>query len=131
VLHFTLPPRSSTGAGASIPVFKAVPSGQSKDPGLFTVLFEDAAAMAGLVIALAGLLAAEYLEPDLGWTELPPSASDCCWAAVAIFLCFETKGLLIGEAVSEEFSDQPTCKIINASDAVNQHQRAAHHAHGP
>ncbi|MDX1716743.1 MAG: cation diffusion facilitator family transporter [Anderseniella sp.] len=97
------------------PVFKAVR--QSKDPGLFTVLFEDAAAMAGLVIAFVGLLVAEYL--GVIWADGAASSGiGLLLATVAIFLCFETKGLLIGEAVSDEMSDD-LHKIINGSDAVN------------
>lgn len=97
------------------PVFKAVR--QSKDPGLFTVLFEDAAAMAGLVIAFVGLLVAEYL--GVIWADGAASIGiGLLLATVAIFLCFETKGLLIGEAVSDEMSDD-LHKIINGSDAVN------------
>ncbi len=99
-----------------VPVWRAVR--QSKDPGLFTVLFEDAAAMAGLVIAFAGLLAAEYLE--IPWMDGAASIGiGLLLGSVAIFLCFETKGLLIGEAVSEEFSTS-LHSVINASDAVNQ-----------
>ncbi len=98
------------------PIWQAVR--QSKDPGLFTVLFEDAAAMAGLVIALLGLLAAEYL--NLPWMDGAASIGiGLLLAGVAVFLCFETKGLLIGEAVSEEFSASLST-VINASDAVNQ-----------
>jgi cation diffusion facilitator family transporter len=99
----------------STPVFKAVR--QSKDPGLFTVLFEDAAAMAGLVIAFVGLLVAEYL--GVIWADGAASIGiGLLLATVAIFLCFETKGLLIGESVSDEMSDD-LHKIINGSDAVN------------
>jgi len=98
------------------PIMKAVR--QSKDPGLFTVLFEDAAAMCGLVIAFAGLLAAEYL--GIAWMDGAASIGiGLLLGMVAIFLCFETKGLLIGEAVTEEFSAELT-DIINNSSAVNQ-----------
>ncbi len=74
--------------------------------------------MAGLIIALAALLTVEYL--DLPWMDGAASIGiGLLLASVAIFLCFETKGLLIGEAVSEEFSSSLN-RIINASEAVNQ-----------
>ena len=91
---------------------------QSKDPGLFTVLFEDAAAMAGLVIAFLGLLAVEYL--NLPWMDGAASIGiGLLLAGVAVFLCFETKGLLIGEAVSEELSES-LHSLVGGSSAVNQ-----------
>jgi cation diffusion facilitator family transporter len=74
---------------------------QSKDPGMFTVVFEDAAAMAGLVIALAGLLGAQYL--GLAWLDGAASvAIGLVLAIVAMMLCYETKGLIIGEAAAPE-----------------------------
>jgi len=39
----------------------------SKDPAIFTVLFEDTAAILGLFVAFAGLAAAQYLE--LPWMD--------------------------------------------------------------
>ncbi len=98
------------------PIFTAVR--QSKDPGLFTVLFEDAAAMMGLAIAFAGLLAAEYF--NLPWMDGAASIGiGLLLAGVAVFLCFETKGLLIGEAVSDALAADLEA-LIMTSDAVNQ-----------
>lgn len=73
----------------------------SKDPALFTVLLEDLAAVAGLVIALAGNLAADVG----GWLAADAVASiaiGVVLALVATFMSLETKGLLIGEAASRE-----------------------------
>ncbi|WP_061934306.1 cation diffusion facilitator family transporter [Aureimonas sp. AU22] len=69
---------------------------RSKDPTTFTVLLEDSAALAGLVIAFAGIFLAERL----GMPELDGLASigiGLLLAGVAIFLARESKGLLIGE----------------------------------
>jgi cation diffusion facilitator family transporter len=69
----------------------------SKDPALFTVVLEDLAALAGLVIALVGNLVADRL----GWLPgdaLASIAIGCLLAGVAAFMSFETKSLLIGEA---------------------------------
>lgn len=68
----------------------------SKDPTTFTVLFEDTAALLGLAIAAAGILAAQYLEmPTLdGVASLGIAA---VLAVTAIFLAKECKELLIGE----------------------------------
>lgn len=72
----------------------------SKDPAVFTVLFEDVAALFGLAIALAGLAAAQIL--DLPWMDGAASIGiGCVLALTAIFLAYETKALLIGESASE------------------------------
>ena len=73
----------------------------SKDPTVFTVLFEDSAAIIGLVVAFAGIAGAEYL----GIPELDAIASigiGIILAAVAILLAVESKGLLIGEGADPE-----------------------------
>lgn len=72
----------------------------SKDPAVFTVLFEDTAAMLGLVIAMVSLLIAEYF--GLPWMDGAASvAIGVLLACTAMFLAFETKALLIGEAASD------------------------------
>ncbi|MER9346429.1 cation diffusion facilitator family transporter [Mesorhizobium sp. M0227] len=73
----------------------------SKDPSVYTVLFEDSAALLGLIVAFAGILAAEVLEMP----ELDGAASigiGLILGATAIFLARESKGLLIGEPASLE-----------------------------
>lgn len=78
-------------------VFQAVR--RSKDPTMFTVLFEDSAALLGLFIALAGLLASQHL----GWHRADGAASigiAIVLALAAVGLALETRSLLIGEAAS-------------------------------
>jgi cation diffusion facilitator family transporter len=70
---------------------------ESKDPTTFTVLFEDSAALAGLLIALVGITAAEVFEmPELD--GLASIGIALVLAVTALVLARETKGLLIGEA---------------------------------
>jgi cation diffusion facilitator family transporter len=69
----------------------------SKDPALFVVLAEDAAALLGLIIAFIGLVLAEFLDmPALDGAA--SVAIGVVLAGVALLLAYETKGLLIGEA---------------------------------
>lgn len=75
----------------------------SKDPTTFTVLLEDSAAMLGLLAAFLGV----FFAHRLGIPELDGAASlviGGILAAVAIFLAYECKGLLIGEGVDTETS---------------------------
>ncbi len=84
------------------PVLKAVR--QSKDPALFTVLFEDSAALIGLVVALAGVFASHHF----GWLRADAIATiviGCILAIAAVLLAIETKSLLIGEAASPAMVD--------------------------
>lgn len=68
----------------------------SKDPTVFTVLFEDSAALIGLVIAAAGISAAHYLDmPE--FDGLASIGIGLVLTITAIFLARECKGLLIGE----------------------------------
>lgn len=72
---------------------------ESKDPTVITVLFEDSAALAGIVVAFIGV----YLGSTLGWTWADGSASiliGVILTVVAGFLVVETKGLLVGEGAN-------------------------------
>lgn len=89
----------------------------SKDPTVFTVLFEDTAAMLGLVVAFAGLLGVQYLQ--LPWLDGAASITiGVILAATAALLAFETKGLLIGEGASPEIL-KSVAAIVDAAPAVN------------
>jgi cation diffusion facilitator family transporter len=74
---------------------------QSKDPTVFTVLFEDTAAMLGLLVALIGLALGQWLDlPVLdGVASL---VIGLILATTAAFLAFECQSLLTGEGVSPE-----------------------------
>lgn len=81
----------------SFGLFEAVQ--RSKDPTIFTVLFEDTAAMLGLVAALIGIACADLL--GLEWADGAASlVIGAILAGTAALLAYETKGLLIGEAAS-------------------------------
>jgi cation diffusion facilitator family transporter len=91
---------------------------ESKDPTTFTVLFEDTAALAGLLIALAGVTAAQYFEmPELdGVASLGIGA---VLAVTALVLARETKGLLIGEAANKRLEGS-VLAIAQADPAVER-----------
>jgi cation diffusion facilitator family transporter len=85
----------------------------SKDPNLFAVLLEDGAALAGLLVALAGTSASVFL----GWHAADGVASiliGLLLVAVAIFLANETRSLIAGEAASPIVQDK--VKKIIADD---------------
>ena len=73
----------------------------SKDPTSFTVFLEDSAALTGLIIAFLGVFFGHYFNfPFLdGLASIFIGLLLCL---VALLLGYETKGLLIGEAVEKE-----------------------------
>lgn len=74
---------------------------KGKDPGLFVVLLEDAAAMMGLVVAMVGIAVSQAS----GIYEFDGIASiiiGLILAMVAVLLAVETKGLLIGESADSK-----------------------------
>ncbi len=77
---------------------------RGKDPTLFVVLFEDSAAMLGLIIAFAGV----GLTQLTGILYFDGIASICIGVILggtAAWLAYETKGLLIGEAANDRVVD--------------------------
>jgi cation diffusion facilitator family transporter len=87
----------------------------SKDPTTFTVLFEDTAAMLGLLVAFIGI----FLGHQLHNPYLDGVASIVIGAilgGVAVFLAYESHSLLIGEGVSKE--TLANIRTIVSSDAA-------------
>jgi cation diffusion facilitator family transporter len=80
-------------------IWQAIKS--SKDPTTFTVLFEDAAAMLGLVVAFGGIFFAHQFENPY----LDGAASlfiGLILGSVAVVLAYESKGLLVGEGADPQ-----------------------------
>jgi cation diffusion facilitator family transporter len=74
---------------------------EGKDPSLFTVVFEDSAALAGLVIAFVGVfLGHELRNPYFdGGASVAIGVMLC---SVAVWLAQESKALLVGEAADPQ-----------------------------
>jgi cation diffusion facilitator family transporter len=73
---------------------------RGKDPTLFVVLFEDSAAMLGLVVAFLGI----WLGEATGIPYFDGAASviiGLILGGTAVWLAYETKGLLIGESANQ------------------------------
>ncbi len=77
---------------------------ESKDPTVFTVLFEDTAAMLGLIVAFVALALSQAL--GLEWLDAAASiAIGLILAVTAALLAYESKGLLIGESAGRELTE--------------------------
>ena len=72
---------------------------RGKDPSTFVVLFEDTAAGIGLVVAFFGILLAQ-LTGDPIYDGVASVLIGLILATTAMWLAYETKSLLIGEAAS-------------------------------
>lgn len=102
---------------------------RSKDPSVFIVMAEDSAALAGLGIAATGI----YFSHRLGMPALDGIASiaiGILLAAVAVLLIRETRGLLIGEGVSQETAAAIE-QLARDDDAVETTSRALTMYFGP
>ncbi|MZR30318.1 cation diffusion facilitator family transporter [Sneathiella litorea] len=99
---------------------------RSKDPTIFTILFEDTAAMLGLITALVGIFFAQHL----GIPELDGVASvviAAILAGVAVLLSIECKGLLIGESAGTVVTEgireilRDNGRILSVNELLTMH----------
>ncbi len=74
---------------------------QGKDPSMFVVLFEDSAAMLGLIVAFAGILLSQ-LTGIFIFDGIASIIIGLILGGTAIWLAYETKGLLIGESANPQ-----------------------------
>jgi len=76
---------------------------ESKDPTAKTVIFEDSAALVGIIIAATGLFLTEHHSGPAGgayWDGLASISIGVVLAIVAFALARTSRGLLLGEAAS-------------------------------
>ncbi|PKH02616.1 cation transporter [Psychromonas sp. MB-3u-54] len=91
---------------------------RGKDPSMFVVLFEDSAALLGLLVALLGI----WLTQVTGIAVFDGIASiliGLILGGTAIWLAIETKGLLIGEGANKEIINSIR-KIVNSFEEVEK-----------
>lgn len=74
---------------------------KEKDPTTFVVLFEDSAAMLGLIVAFLGILLGQ-LTGNLLFDGIASIVIGIILAGTAAWLAYETKGLLIGESADRD-----------------------------
>jgi cation diffusion facilitator family transporter len=91
---------------------------QSKDPSLFVVIFEDGAALIGLIIAALGIFLSHYLNNAIidGFASI---LIGILLAIVAVLLVIESRKLLTGESADK---DQIALikKILNTDKDVHE-----------
>jgi cation diffusion facilitator family transporter len=94
---------------------------ESKDPTAKTVLFEDSAALVGIVIAAAGLYLTDHgVGPQGGayWDGLASIAIGGVLAVVAFALARSSRGLLLGEAATEKSREAIRRAILEHPNVV-------------
>jgi cation diffusion facilitator family transporter len=74
---------------------------RGKDPTVFTVLFEDSAALMGLLAALAGVALSQWTGEPV-WDGAASIVIGLILSVAAFWLAIETKSLLIGESAGGE-----------------------------
>jgi len=92
---------------------------RSKDAAGFSVIIEDIGAMVGLMIALLGVFIGDFF----GYIYADGIASICIGillTIMAVILAIETKGLLLGESISED-------DIVVIEDILKAHPTTVEH----
>ena len=89
---------------------------RGKDPSLFVVLFEDSAAMLGLLVAFLGIALTQYTG-ILYFDGLASVLIGIILVSTAAWLAYETKGLLIGESANKAVIHDIKA-ILNASPQI-------------
>lgn len=89
---------------------------QGKDPTFFVVLFEDSAAMLGLMVAFLSVWLGDVTGNAI-FDGLASIIIGVILAGTAAWLAYETKGLLIGERANREVVDGIR-RIVRAQPAV-------------
>lgn len=95
---------------------------ESKDPTAKTVLFEDSAALIGIVIAFTGLFLTEYQvggEAGAYWDGLASILIGIVLAIVAFVLARASRGLLLGEAANSNV-------VTAIKEAIESHPNVEH-----
>jgi cation diffusion facilitator family transporter len=101
----------------------------SKDPTTFVVVFEDTAALLGLMVAFLGVYLAHRLEnPSLDGAASIVIGSLLC--AVAGFLAYESKSLLVGEGADPRTLERVS-RLAEADPAVERIERPLTMHFGP
>jgi len=77
---------------------------KEKDPTTFVVLFEDSAAMAGLLVAFIGIGLGQ-MTGNYAYDGIASILIGCILGLTAAWLAYETKGLLIGESAHKEIKN--------------------------
>lgn len=99
---------------------------RGKDPTMFVVLFEDSAAMLGLLVALGALLLTQYTG-ILIFDGMASIVIGLILAGTAIWLAYETKGLLIGESANKSVVQgirqlvQAYAEVCTTNEVVTMH----------
>lgn len=91
---------------------------ESKDPGTFSILFEDTADILGLVIAFLGV----YLGHTLNNPYIDGAASiviGLILSGLSLMLAYETKSLLIGESADEALINEIVLLVKENPAVVN------------
>lgn len=100
----------------------------SKDPATFVVLFEDSAALIGLVVAAIGVWSSHHWN-DPRIDGVASIVIGLVLAGVAVLLLRESKGLLIGERASPAITEHVRGAVANYPGVVTvNHVRTIHTA---
>jgi cation diffusion facilitator family transporter len=94
---------------------------RAKDPSLFVVLFEDTAAMLGLIVAFAGV-ALTQITGNYLFDGTASIIIGLILFGTAVWLAYETKGLLIGESADQAVVQgvREIAKVNTKVECVNE-----------
>ncbi|WP_324861778.1 cation diffusion facilitator family transporter [Dyella sp.] len=93
----------------------------SKDPTVFTVLFEDTAALLGLLVALAGIAMTQWTNNTV-YDGLASVVIGLILAATATLLANECRGLLTGEAATKTVREKLHQLICGDPSVIDVHR---------
>ena len=98
-LSFSVAWRAFRGSRRGRTTIAAIHHG--KDPSLFTVLFEDTAALLGLGVAFVGVFLSHQLDAPV-LDGLASIVIGCILVLAALWLAYESRSLLVGEAADPQ-----------------------------